>query len=123
MAARCSQCDAPVTGNKTYCSGKCRMAASRARQRVVELPVEVDDKSTVEAVTRELTVAGRQDTSLGRAAVALARRIDASTAVMGFAAMVKQLEGTMKAALAGVEKAESPVAQMRDELAARRRGA
>jgi hypothetical protein len=123
MSARCQQCDTVVTGSKTYCSGKCRMAASRARQRVVELAPEAEDRSTLEAVTRELEAVDRADTSLGRAAMALARRIDASTAVMGFAALVKQLEGTMKAAMAGVEKAESPVTQMRDELAARRLGA
>lgn len=118
--ASCGYCHGRVTDDQTYCSGKCRTAACRDRQKVLELPVESAEKSTAEAVSRELAEAGREDTSLGRAAVALARRIDAATAVMGFAAMVKQLEATMKAALAGVAKVDSPVSRMRDELAERR---
>jgi hypothetical protein len=119
---RCEHCGGRMDPKKVrYCSQRCRTAACRARKApVLDLPVVPEDKSTVEAVVRELDAAGRGDTFRGRAAVALAARIDAATAVMGFAAMVKQLESTMDAALAGVKKSDSPVIRMRDELAARR---
>jgi len=70
----------------------------------------------VEAVRAELEAAGRVDTYLGRAALALAVRIDYSTAVMGFAALVKELRATMQAATEGVVVAADPI----DELRARR---
>jgi len=72
--------------------------------------------TTVEAVRAELEAAGRVDTYLGRAALALAVRIDESTAVMGFAALVKELRATMQAATEGVVVAADPI----DELRARR---
>lgn len=122
MDVACGHCGTSMGHTRAkYCSPRCRMAASRARNApVVELPVVAEDCSTVEAVTRELAAAGRVDTYRGRAAIALAARIDASTAVMGFAQLVKQLESTMDAALAGTKKQDSPVIRMRDELAARR---
>lgn len=64
----------------------------------------------------ELDESGRAETYLGAAALALADRIDQSTAVMGFAALVKELRATMDAALAGVQKAADPL----DELKRRR---
>jgi len=70
----------------------------------------------VDAVVAELEAVGRLETYLGRSAVALARRIDESTAVMGFAALTKELRSTMDAALASVARAADPV----DELRARR---
>lgn len=72
--------------------------------------------STVEAVRAELVAAGRADSYLGRAALALAYRVDTSTAVMGFAALVKELRATMDAATGDVTSAGDPV----DELRARR---
>ena len=72
--------------------------------------------SAVAAVTSELEAAGRLETYLGASALALAERIDSSTAVMGFAALVKELRSTMEAALAGVVVAADPV----DELRSRR---
>lgn len=126
MAATCEHCGSQFKPKQAwqpskYCSAKCRMAASRARKPpVVDLGAQSEDESTVEAVKRELKAAGRIDTFRGRAAIKLAARIDAATAVMGFAQLVKQLESTMDAALAGVKKPDSPVIRMRDELAARR---
>lgn len=122
--AQCESCTGPLPPSIRqikYCSDACRKAGSRARNApVVTLAPEPEDKSTVEAVTRELEAADRADSYKGRAAIALARRIDASTAVMGFAPLVAQLEKTMDAALAGVEAEDSPIVRMRDELAARR---
>jgi hypothetical protein len=118
MAVTCENCQGPMDPKKAkYCSQRCRTAACRARKApVVDLPVQVEDKSTVEAVTRELEAAGRENTFRGRAAIALAARVDASTAVMGFAALVSQLEKTMDAALEGAEKAHDAL----DELRAKR---
>jgi hypothetical protein len=79
--------------------------------------------STVSKVRAALTEAGRLDTYLGAAAVQLAERIDNATAVMGFAALVKELRSTMDAALAGAEKAEpDAVDQLAAKRAQRRRG-
>jgi len=61
----------------------------------------------------ELEAAGRAETYLGAAAVALAERIDSATAVMGFAALVKELRSTMDAALAGVERTADVVDEVK----------
>jgi hypothetical protein len=45
--------------------------------------------------------------------LALAERVDSSTAVMGFAALVKELRVTMDAAMAGVTTAVDPVDELR----------
>jgi len=68
----------------------------------------------VEAVRAELEAAGRADTYLGRAAAALAVRIDESTAVMGFAALVKELRATMQAATEGVVVQADPIDELRE---------
>lgn len=70
----------------------------------------------------ELDAAGRADTYLGAAALALADRIDQSTAVMGFAALVKELRATMDAALAGVKKVADPLDELRARRDAKRTG-
>jgi len=106
-----------------YCSKSCRQAASRAKKHSVGLAAVstgdvADSVSTVATVRRQLEAAGRLDTYLGSAAVQLAHRIDQSTAVMGFAALVKELRSTMDAAMAGVQVADDPI----DELRARRDG-
>jgi hypothetical protein len=68
---------------------------------------------TVDAVKRDLLAAGRLETYMGAAAVALAERIDTSNAVMGFAALVKELRSTMTAAMAGAKPAADQVDQLR----------
>jgi hypothetical protein len=66
----------------------------------------------------ELRAAGRSETTLGRAALALAAKIDAGRdSGMGFAALVARLEVTLGRALEGAERAGDRM----DELAARRR--
>ena len=100
-----------------FCGDGCNVAASKARTRPV-LASAAGVAGTVASVQAELEAAGRADTYLGSAALALAERIDRSTAVMGFAALVKELRSTMAAALAGA----SVAADSLDELAARRAG-
>jgi hypothetical protein len=76
-----------------------------------------EGESTVASVRRELEAAGRVDSFRGQAAIRLAQRVDESSAVMGFAALVAQLEKTMDAALAGAEAQEL---DFLDEVRARR---
>lgn len=117
MDVTCRICGADSAG-KQYCGDRCRKAASRARQR--EAPVGDELGPTAASVKAELEAGGRLESFRGQAALRLAERIDGSTAVMGFASLVSQLEKTMDAAMAGVRDATSPVDRMRDELAARR---
>jgi hypothetical protein len=86
-----------------YCSERCRKRAQRGHLLPVStLPKpDVPDGVTVAQVRAELGAAGRADTYLGAAALALAERIDNATAVMGFAALVRELRVTMEAAMEG----------------------
>lgn len=68
------------------------------------------------AVRAELDRAGCVDTYLGSAALVLAERIDQSTGVTGLSALVRSLQSTMAAVLAGVPRVADPV----DELRSRR---
>jgi hypothetical protein len=77
---------------------------------------------TVSAVRKELASAGREDTYLGAAALKLAERIDASTAVMGFAGLVKQLEDTMASAMKGANVDADPVIDLLARINAKRSG-
>jgi hypothetical protein len=67
-------------------------------------------------VVQALTQANRLRTVKGQIAIALARRVDASTVVMGFASLTKELERAYEAAMAGAEVKNDPV----DEIRARR---
>lgn len=130
----CVVCQAPYEARQTkakYCSSTCRSRASRgvkvAPVVTISDPAPVTDSETdpvgpVEsALLSELTEVDRETTSLGRAALALARRIDDGRDMgNGLAALVKQLEATMNAATADVRLEQSPLDRGRDELARRR---
>lgn len=124
-----------------FCSPTCRKRASRGATTpkvvtdsetapvtggdIVPFPVPPPpDREAGEvesALLAELTKVERGGTSLGRAALALARRVDEGRDTgAGLASLVKQLEATSKAATADVKSAVSPVERMRDELAERR---
>lgn len=120
MRRRCDSCTElyePKRSNSRFCSEACRKRASRRRD---------DEQSaskrrprageTRKRVQSELAEAGRAETYLGAIALALADRVDQSTAVMGYAALTKELRATMDAALAGAQVAADPL----DELRARR---
>lgn len=83
---------------------------------VAAVQSEVGEWPTVQATRAALEAAGRADHYLGAAALGLAGRIDVATAVMGYAALVKQLEATMASALAGT----GHQVDVLDELRARR---
>ena len=122
------RCDCGTTFTATnprarFCSSRCRTRASREGRvggRVIPMaaPVAAEPGSTVADATRsELAAAERQDTSLGRSAVALAVRIDTGLDTgSALASAVRALAETMAAALKGAEPASSL-----DELKARRR--
>lgn len=121
MQRNCDACGGQYTAQRRssrFCSESCRKKAARGTESPRIDPI-TDDSSvatTRSRVQAELDAAGRAETYLGAAALALADRIDQSTAVMGFAALVKELRSTMDAALAGAKVAADPL----DELRARR---
>lgn len=117
-------CGSPVTGrpDRRYASEACSKRARRAeagRTTGPGQPVGVTapkGSGTVAAVREELEAAGRQDTYLGAAALAIAEQLDAATSVMGFAPLVKELRATMAEALKGARIERTGL----DELRARR---
>lgn len=124
MQRNCDSCSSPYTAqrpNSRFCSESCRKKAARGTDSPRIEPIAAGAVDSAAGTTRsrvqvELEEAGRAETYLGAAALALADRIDQSTAVMGFAALVKELRATMEAATAGVVKAGDAV----DEVTARR---
>lgn len=115
-------CRAPLHGrpDQRYaseaCSKRARRAAAAAGVAAAPSADGSPDGGTVRSVRAELAAAGREETYLGAAALAIAARIDESTAVMGFAALVKELRATMAEAMQGVQVTDSRL----DELRARR---
>lgn len=119
-----------------FCSSRCRVRASRGAVTesrppvepeisVPEVPTIVPDAPGVgpveAAALEQLTKAERNQTTLGQAALALARRVDIGRDTgAGLAALVKQLEATVNAATADVKSEATPLDRARDELAARR---
>lgn len=121
MERPCDACAAPyeaLRSTSKFCSDRCKKRAQRGFQATAAVVPATGAMGTsnVTAVTAELESAGRLDTWLGAAALSIAQRMDKSTAVMGYAALVKELRSTMDAALAGVKVAADPV----DELRSRR---
>ena len=122
MQRSCGSCGRSYESERAtskFCGDTCRKRSQRGHVApATALPVRDSGtpSGTVAAVRAELEAAGRSGTHLGAAALALAERIDGSTAVMGFAALVKELRLTMEAAVAGVKVAADPV----DELRSRR---
>lgn len=127
MARTCESCKAPIdfgTAARRFCNDTCRKRASRAKTAPVAPPPVAaagPSASTRDAVLAELEEACKQDSYLGRAALALADRIDQSTAVMGFAALVKELRSTMEDVLAGVHVEQDPVDELRERRDGKRR--
>lgn len=112
MQRTCDRCGAPFEarrGNARFCSDACRTSAKRARQagqsealtaEVTELRERLVEGAGLAASTRaELDRAGRLDTWQGQAALALAVLIDNATAVMGYAALVREHRAAMVEAL------------------------
>lgn len=120
MVRECAHCGGSLVGRKDaalYCGPACKDAAAHQRRRVPvsQLPVEPDTtQETIEARTRADLVAGKRfATPLGAAAVRAARILDASSAVMGYASLMKQWQDTLEAALAGAVVAADEVDELR----------
>ena len=123
----CASCGKPFEGVRStarYCSGACRKRAQRGAKVSQIRPdvTEAGETGLVAAVKRELTEADRLETALGQATVRLAERIDSGADTgSAVASLTRELRATLEAATAGARVAASPLAQMRDELAERRR--
>ena len=128
MCAGCGRSFQSKTYRAKSCSAVCRTRVSRANRDLVAplvsaLPLSEGAEGAGEAlqgcealVVQALTQANRLRTVKGQIAIALARRVDAATVVMGFAALTKELERAYEAAMAGVTVAADPI----DEIRARR---
>jgi len=133
MERPCDVCGTPYEAKRPtskYCSSRCRMRVHRG----YKAPANVIALGTVPAVPAPgefgpvesttlgvLAEAERENTPLGQAALALARRVDVGRDTgAGLAALVKQLESTLRTATVGVATDASPLDKARDELAARR---
>lgn len=138
MRRSCNVCGTPYEAKSRtsmYCGKTCGMRASRKRRAeeasgtVVAIgptSAEVGEVAgAVESATLAvLTDTARVDTPLGRAALVMARKVDGGRDTgAGLAALVKQLEATLRSATSGVAQDSSPLDNARDELAARRASA
>lgn len=115
--------------NAKYCSAKCQRAAANQRRRdggpalesVATPPAEVQPAPPVDAsplagiVRKELTAAGRLDTTLGQQALAIAEKMHTAGGT-ALAALSKELRTVMAEATKGASAAMDPI----DELKLRR---
>lgn len=145
MQRNCDLCGTVYEALRTtskYCSANCRMRKSRgatAPKKVTKRKANRVTKSDPAQITSlpppdesptgpiesallaELTAVDRVSTTLGQAALALARRVDLGHDTgAGLASLVKQLEATKNSATANVKSDRSPLDIRRDELAERR---
>lgn len=134
--ATCASCSKPLVSpnpRARYCGVTCRANASKARSRgipearpsaVTALPVATAvfaDGSCAAATLTELTAAGRESSALGRAALALAGRIDAQADTgSALASAVKQLEATLAAATKGTRVQRTALDELRERRDAKR---
>lgn len=108
-----------------FCTAVCRKRNQRSPRQppavappvLAELPAPGGTALT-DATRAELTAAGRVDSALGRAALLLAQRLDASEREPGtaLAALIREHRAARSEALRGAKAAADPV----DELRARR---
>lgn len=124
MQRLCDSCQKPYEAKRVtsrFCSPTCRSRASRGAV-VADLRPPAPTGGLVGAVRRELEEAERLDTALGQAALGLAERLAAGNDTgSAIATLTREMRTTLEAAKAGARVADSPLAQLRDELAERRR--
>lgn len=131
MAAHfCADCGgviAPQSGpRRKYCVS-CSPPKRRPNAQPKIAPVEQlprPERSAVyDATLGQLQAVDRESTPLGTAALTLAEQVDAGGhTATGLAALVKQLEATLRSALEGTKVSKSAVDELR-ERRERRRGA
>jgi hypothetical protein len=138
---RCDVCGTTYTARRAsarFCSERCKKRAQRngragqpspqggapreAALVALPQPEPAGAGEVTASAEQALREAGRMATWEGRAALAIAQRIDASGADSGssYAALHRELRSAMEAAMKGVGAQKSAVQQRRDELAARR---
>jgi hypothetical protein len=141
MNRACDICGTTYTAKRVssrYCSERCKKRAQRGTQpgkpsvqpenrqqpAMVALPQPEPALSGELTSSTEQTLrdAARLDTWQGRAALAIAQRIEAAGVDSGssYAALHRELRSAMETALRGVGEQVSAVQRRRDELAARR---
>ena len=121
MTKSCGSCGAAFESKRAagrWCSDRCRKRAQRAPAPAVVLAVPPGEGELTEVTRLELQEAGRVDTSLGQAALLLARRLDSTSADTGssLAALVREHRATLAEATRGLKVA----GDLLDELKARR---
>ena len=107
-----------------FCGPTCRSRASRVAPWAPHVlpPPAPGGGRLVRAVLAELEEAGRLESALSQTALTLARRIEESRDTgSAMASLNRELRVTLEAAVAGARVPASPMTQMRDDLAERRR--
>ena len=129
MRRSCDHCGVEYeakTARSKYHATKCRVAAGEARRHapVVEFPRREDDRpgGLVASVRATLDAVDRANSPLGQSALLLAAQVEAGGHTgSALAALNRELRATLAEASRGTVR--SSVAQMRDELAERRKHA
>lgn len=134
MRKSCAVCGTEFEAKRAaakYCGQTCRQRAHRRPEaasdaKVLPLPPETTSEPApvmvggrlAAATAAELDQAGRLETAVGQAALALAARIDGGIRETGaaLAALVREHRATLAEAVRGAAKAADPL----DELRARR---
>jgi hypothetical protein len=139
MQRACESCGRSYeakTKRSRFCQDqRCVRERARGRKRVqrhppatvVELRAAKKEplpSSVTAATVAELDAAGRVGSALGQAALALARRLDESSADTGssVASMVKELRATITEAVRSGQGAADPVDELRERRSKRLRG-
>ena len=136
MERACESCERPFlpkSRKQRFCSSTCRQRSYEARKSggsvVVELPVAPvdDDPSVLGATLRELRAVGRESSARGRAALAVAARLDLAMSGRdtgsAFAALVREHRAALEAATEGAAAAADPIDELRAARDRRRAGA
>jgi hypothetical protein len=136
MWKSCAVCTSQFEAKRAaakYCGQTCRQRAHRRPEAASEsMVVETQDEAAGEpatglvtaATSTELETAGRLDSALGQAALALARRIDRGDAETGssLAALVRQHRETLADAVHDAQRDADPLDELRSRRE-RKRGA
>jgi hypothetical protein len=131
MTRNCDVCRKPYEAARVsskFCSDSCRKRARRGVAIAPAVPVAplVPPVSLVgtltAATTAELQAAGREFTSLGQAALLLARRLESGEVETGssVAALVREHRAVLAQAVDGAEVAADPLDELADRRFARR---
>lgn len=118
---RCEACGGAyeaLRASSRFCGATCRSRHARGARAV---PTAASPGGLAGAVEEELAAAGRLETALGQVTRLLAVRLESGRDTgSGVASLARELRATLDLAVAGARVADSPSAQMRDELAERR---